>query len=86
MGERWALREIAVHKLGASALHADSIGRIGFGIERHGFAVDDVVLTHPTFVRLTDADLDAVIFLTPAPHEFFHTPKALDVRKRSAGA
>ena len=46
----WAFGEAAILKLRAGSLHTDSIGCIGFGVERHRFAVDDVVLAHPAFM------------------------------------
>lgn len=60
-------------------MQTDSLGGVGFGIKRHGFAVDDLVLPHPASVRLADLDLDAGILLSPPPNELLHFAESFDV-------
>ncbi len=79
VGQGGTLPQHAAMQLCACFLQTDSVGGIGFGIERHGFAVDDLVLPHPTSVRLADLDLDAGMLLSPPPNELLHFAKSLDV-------
>lgn len=66
-------------ELCACLLQTDSVGGVGFGIERHGLAVDDLVLPHPTSVRLANLDLDAGVLFSPSPNETLHFAESLDV-------
>ncbi len=79
VGQGGALPQHAEVELRACLLQTDSVGGIGFGIKRHGFAVDDLVLPHPASVRLADLDLDAGMSFSPLPNEMLHFAESLDV-------
>ncbi len=72
-------QQAAGDELRAGFLHADLERSIGFGIERHGFAIDDVVLPHPASMRLADLDLDARVILSPSPNKMFDFAESFDV-------
>ena len=79
VGQGGALPQHAEVELSACLLQTDSVGGVGFGIEWHGLAVDDLVLPHPASVRLADLDLDAGILLSPSPNELLHFAESFDV-------
>ena len=80
VGQGGALKQKTVFsELSAGLLQTDSVGGVGFGIKRHGFAVDDLVLPHPASVRLANLDLDAGILLSPSPNEMLYFAESLDV-------
>ena len=79
VGQGWAFPQHSEVELCACFLQTDSIGGIGFGIERHGFAVDDLVLPHPASVRLSDLDFDAGMLVSPLPNKLLHFTESLDV-------
>lgn len=79
VGQGGALPQHAAMELSAGLLQADSVGGVGFGFERHWLAVDDLVLPHPTSVRLANLDLDAGILLSPSPNELLHFAESFDV-------
>ncbi len=80
VGQGGALKQKTVFsELSACFLQTDSVGGVGFGIERHGFAALDFVLPHPTAVRLADLDLDAGMLFSPFPDDLLHFVESLDV-------
>ena len=66
-------------ELRASSLHAGP--KCGFWpeVEWDRLTVLDVVLPHPTTMRLADLDLDAWVILSPSPDEMLDFAESLDV-------
>ena len=79
VGQSGTFPQHALMKLRAGLLHADFERGVRFGVERHRLAVLDVVLPHPTAMRLADVDLDAGVLFSPSPDELLHFLEASNV-------
>lgn len=79
VGKCRTLPQHASMKLLKCLLKTGSVCGLGVGIERHWFAIDDLVLPDPASVRLADLDLNARVLFSPSPNEMFHFTESLDL-------